>query len=149
MTGPLDTDGHTHAIAFDTTQITSAANRSNPKPGDPCHPLAAGAHVPAVAFSPINPIRYGGSNQDTLHHESGVLNTLPVGSHSNTSSFTKTVAGSAVRRLTARECERLQGFPDDYTLIPWRKGMASDGPRYKAIGCRIQMVDAILQAEAA
>lgn len=44
------------------------------------------------------------------------------------------VAGSAVRRLTPRECERLQGFPDDYTLIPYRKGMAADGPRYKALG---------------
>ncbi len=41
---------------------------------------------------------------------------------------------SAVRRLTPRECERLQGFPDDYTLIPWRNGMASDGPRYRALG---------------
>jgi DNA (cytosine-5)-methyltransferase 1 len=40
----------------------------------------------------------------------------------------------AVRRLTPRECERLQGFPDDYTLIPWRKGVAPDGPRYKALG---------------
>ena len=42
-----------------------------------------------------------------------------------------------VRRLTARECERLQGFPDDYTLIPWRKKQAEDcpdGPRYKALG---------------
>jgi DNA (cytosine-5)-methyltransferase 1 len=38
-------------IAFDTTQITSPANRSNPQPGDACHPLAAGAHAPAVAFS--------------------------------------------------------------------------------------------------
>jgi len=35
-------------IAFDTTQITSALNRSHPKPGDPCHPIAAGAHPPAV-----------------------------------------------------------------------------------------------------
>jgi DNA (cytosine-5)-methyltransferase 1 len=42
--------------------------------------------------------------------------------------------GSAVRRLTPRECERLQGFADDYTLIPYRSGMASDGPRYKALG---------------
>lgn len=44
---------------------------------------------------------------------------------------------SAVRRLTPRECERLQGFPDDYTLIPWRGKPAEecpDGPRYKAIG---------------
>jgi DNA (cytosine-5)-methyltransferase 1 len=37
-------------LAFDTTQVTSAANRSNPKPGDPCHPLAAGAHAPALAL---------------------------------------------------------------------------------------------------
>jgi DNA (cytosine-5)-methyltransferase 1 len=42
--------------------------------------------------------------------------------------------GSAVRRLTPRECERLQGFPDDYTLIPWRGGLASDGPRYRSLG---------------
>jgi len=44
---------------------------------------------------------------------------------------------SQVRRLTPRECERLQGFPDDYTRIPWRgkePGECPDGPRYKAIG---------------
>jgi DNA (cytosine-5)-methyltransferase 1 len=41
----------------------------------------------------------------------------------------------AVRRLTPIECERLQGFPDDYTQIPWRgKNGAPDGPRYKALG---------------
>ena len=40
----------------------------------------------------------------------------------------------SVRRITPRECERLQGFPDDYTLIPWRGKSASDGPRYKALG---------------
>ena len=39
-----------------------------------------------------------------------------------------------VRRLTPRECERLQGFPDDHTLIPWRGKTAPDGPRYKALG---------------
>jgi len=44
------------------------------------------------------------------------------------------LGGSAVRRLTPRECERLQGFPDDYTLIPYRKGQAADRPRYKALG---------------
>lgn len=37
-------------LPFDTTQVTSKANRSTPKPGDPCHPLAAGAHPPAVAL---------------------------------------------------------------------------------------------------
>jgi len=39
-------------------------------------------------------------------------------------------ASMAVRRPTPRECERLQGFPDDYTAIP----KAADGPRYKALG---------------
>jgi len=60
-----------------------------------------------------------------------------------------------VRRLTPRECERLQGFPDDYTAIPG----AADGPRYKAlgnsmavnvmrwIGTRIAMVDSISDAK--
>jgi len=60
---------------------------------------------------------------------------------------------SAVRRLTPRECERLQGFPDDYTLTPHRKKPIAYGPRYKAlgnsmavpvmhwIGKRIQMVE--------
>jgi DNA (cytosine-5)-methyltransferase 1 len=40
----------------------------------------------------------------------------------------------AVRRLTPRECERLQGFPDDYTLVEYRKKPAADGPRYRALG---------------
>ncbi len=40
----------------------------------------------------------------------------------------------AVRRLTPRECERLQGFPDDYTLVTYRNKPAADGPRYKALG---------------
>ena len=62
-----------------------------------------------------------------------------------------------VRRLTPVECERLQGFPDDYTRIPWRGKPAEDcpdGPRYRAlgnsmacnvmrwIGRRIEMVEA-------
>ncbi len=41
---------------------------------------------------------------------------------------------AAVRRLTPRECERLQGFPDDFTRVPYRKSRAADGPRYKALG---------------
>lgn len=40
----------------------------------------------------------------------------------------------AVRRLTPRECERLQGFPDDYTLVPVKGKPAADGPRYKSLG---------------
>jgi DNA (cytosine-5)-methyltransferase 1 len=63
----------------------------------------------------------------------------------------------AVRRLTPRECERLQGFPDDYTLVEYRGKLSADGPRYRAlgnsmavpvmrwIGARIAAVDAILR----
>lgn len=41
----------------------------------------------------------------------------------------------AVRRLTPRECERLQGFPDGYTDVPYRRrNFTPDGPRYKALG---------------
>jgi len=65
---------------------------------------------------------------------------------------------SAARRLTPIECERLQGFPDNFTQIPWRNKPTEDcpdGPRYKAmgnsmavpvmrwIGERIQMVESL------
>ena len=40
----------------------------------------------------------------------------------------------AVRRLTPTECERLQGFPDGHTDIPWKGKEAPDSPRYKALG---------------
>ena len=46
-------------------------------------------------------------------------------------------AATAVRRLTPVECERLQGFPDNFTRIPWRGKPAEqcpDSPRYKALG---------------
>jgi len=43
-------------------------------------------------------------------------------------------SGFGVRRLMPIETERLQGFPDDYTLVPYRGKPAADGPRYKAIG---------------
>ena len=61
-----------------------------------------------------------------------------------------------LRRLTPREYERLQGFPDDYTLVPYAGRPASDGPRYAAvgnsmpvpllawIGARIAAIDAIV-----
>jgi DNA (cytosine-5)-methyltransferase 1 len=46
----------------------------------------------------------------------------------------KLLNGMAVRRLTPIECERLQGFPDDFTLITYRGKPAADGPRYRALG---------------
>lgn len=63
----------------------------------------------------------------------GAVRTKPPGSQEN-SSTTAVFQNQAVRRLTPRECERLQGFPDDWTLIRYRGKPAADGPRYKAIG---------------
>lgn len=210
-------------IPFDTTQITSAANRS--APGDPAHPLAAEAHPPAIAFHVTqDPISSSGATpalgcgnalgcgtlgvavaiQDVGSKESGqngvgvseggpayTVDTtgrqgvatpiLEPGRRSGRSTDDPSIGlgigepgdpmftlpaerphgvhtGMAVRRLTPRECERLQGFPDDYTAIPGAK----DGPRYRALGNsmavpvmrwlgrRIQMVeDALAKDDAA
>lgn len=67
------------------------------------------------------------SNGATAGNNAGMIN--PV------------IQGMAVRRLTPRECERLQGFPDDYTMVPLHRKkpidvlkFSADGPRYKALG---------------
>jgi len=177
--GPLDTDAFSQAIAFDTTQITSQTNRSVPKAGEPCHPLASAAHPPAIAF------QTRGSNLDLSGDHSGTLGSNAdrasgsaptiafsckdhgadaandvaptlramgfTESHANaggqlavafdmrgreggsqfegpheTANIRAASGGSsksyiaqqwAVRRLIPVECERLQGFKDNYTLI--------------------------------
>lgn len=147
--GRMDFETETF-IAFDTTQITSPANHSSPKSGDACHPLTAGGHPPAIAFD---------SRQDPVHGEiAGALGSS--GSQAQAVAITGGIAQAMkVRRLTPRECERLMGFPDDYTLITTKAARkveadmlaylrasypnmseeearreAADGPRYKAIG---------------
>ena len=63
---------------------------------------------------------------------SNTLNTFDLGDIRSTDVVAQP---SRVRRLTPVECERLQGFPDGYTNIPWRnKPEAPDGLRYKALG---------------
>lgn len=95
------------AIAFDTTQITSRENRNNPQDGDPCHPLASAAHAPAIAFTERT--RSEGRTFEA-QEELAYAITNP-GSGGRTHS--RQVAGQfGVRRLTPRECERLQGFPE-------------------------------------
>lgn len=71
-----------------------------------------------------------------INHTGGVLVNI---SNSLTCSQQAAVceASMVVRRLTPVECERLQGFPDNFTRIPWRNKSATecpDGPRYKALG---------------
>jgi DNA (cytosine-5)-methyltransferase 1 len=66
-----------------------------------------------------------------------VFNTLNTNSNASGRNTPMLMTQMAVRRLTPTECERLQGFPDGYTQIPWRNKSAEDcpdGPRYKALG---------------
>lgn len=71
-------------------------------------------------------------------NQRGELRESPVHGSLNASrggkQFNGVMQEMAVRRLTPRECERLQGFPDDYTLVDYRGKPASDGPRYKSLG---------------
>jgi DNA (cytosine-5)-methyltransferase 1 len=56
-------------------------------------------------------------------------------SHQNAGGHAAVATNWAVRRLTPVECERLQGFSDGFTNVPWRgKGHSPDGRRYKALG---------------
>ncbi len=106
-----------------------------------------GGNPPALAYDLRG--REGGSQLEGPHDTANIR----AASGGSSKSY---VATSAVRRLTPVECERLQGFPDGFTAIPWRKKAADDcpdGPRYKAlgnsmavpvmrwIGQRIQMVE--------
>lgn len=146
--------GQTPVIAFDPTQITHRENRSNPQPGDPqpgdpCHTLAKSAHAPAIAWTG------DGAVADPITHAEGKTYTQEGTNNFRLHNCVQQT--SAVRRLTPTECERLMGFPDDYTAIPFRGKPAADGPRYKAlgnswavncarwIGRRIAMVDEIKQ----
>jgi DNA (cytosine-5)-methyltransferase 1 len=126
--------------------------------GDPAYTLTKG-HSHAVA-QPMVLMDQGGSVMNVEHdmvgtlrrethgHEPVVMQPIaPALTASNdpsrspqSSEVTQQVAAvhaasTAVRRLTPVECERLQGFPDQYTSIPWRKSeVTPDGPRYKALG---------------
>lgn len=97
--------------------------------GDPALTLLANhPHMVAVRSEPIT---MADLNANTaIGHN--MVGTLKVGGDA------PSVANNMlVRRLTPRECERLQGFPDDWTKIPYRGKPADecpDGPRYKAIG---------------
>jgi DNA (cytosine-5)-methyltransferase 1 len=183
--------GKQHAIAFDPTQLTHPENRSVPKDLSPqltesghapavafsCKDHGAdaaegsaptlramghdktwenGGGQVAVAFQP----RIARNGRGGEEEVAPALNGADAGATSD--DMRPCVrAAAAVRRLTPRECERLQGLPDDYTAIPMSrqvrkavnaemaayyrrtcqdlseddlKRLAADGPRYKALG---------------
>jgi DNA (cytosine-5)-methyltransferase 1 len=136
--------GQLGVLAFDTTQVTSKANRSNPQAGDPCHPLAAGAHPPAVV--PILEVgkRTGKSTDDPragigIGHDGDPMYSLQAGAQHGVTAFDGyslnasevhhtlpaqknggdhvMIPAAIPRRLTPTECERLMSWPDGHTAI--------------------------------
>jgi DNA (cytosine-5)-methyltransferase 1 len=79
------------------------------------------------------PAVFGISNQPTPKYAEDLMPTLNA--HNRGGGAQEAVAQmAAVRRLTPKECCRLQGFPDDYLDIQYRGKPAADGPKYKALG---------------
>jgi DNA (cytosine-5)-methyltransferase 1 len=109
-------DRTAHAVAFHQnvrsevriTDVMGALNTGGGKPGQ---------GYPAIAFDP------------TARQPEWSLNR-PL----KTDGPLALQSGMSVRRLTPRECERLQGFPDGWTDISHRGKPAADGPRYRAVG---------------
>lgn len=148
-------------VAFDETQITSPQNGNNPKPNNPCHPLAATAKPPVLCIqgksigrADKNAPNGSGINEDvsfTLNtvdqhavvyacdrasfnqgenalydfdiNDSGINSTLVAkGPSAVAYKFIEWI----IRRLIPLECERLQGFPDNWTELPKIKDMTNE-----------------------
>ena len=151
------------ALVIDTTQITSPKNYSSPRVGDPCHPLAATAHVPLAVIlrnregkpgggkgpllSPERSLTLGTANDQVIFP--AVAPALTMGAHPAAPGLNgqdahlfaaalHAVQPGVPRRLTPVECERLMGWPDGWTAqgldAQGRPYALSDTARYKACG---------------
>ena len=135
----LTTDGHAQsAVAVPVAYGIRTANTSSNGWGiqEECtHTLdcAQGVAVAQpVAFSSKD---YGADATNDLAPTLRAMNHAE--SHANGGGQMAVAQAMRVRRLTPTEAERLMGFSDDYTAIPWRKKPADqcpDGPRYRALG---------------
>ena len=144
---------------FKSGQSAAARSLGFSETESPTLGVSGGNAIPAVAI--VGQVDWRTTNNDSgqvsqtlktdLAHQSGpcLAVTAPTLTATNdpsrspqSSEITQQVAAvhsatMQVRRLTPTECERLQGFPDGWTAIPWKKKSADDcpdGPRYKALG---------------
>ena len=165
---PSGTNQTPAVMAFDTTQITSKENGSQPGFGKPCHTLNANVHVPCVALDmthacdvirecgeqvPALQARMEtGGNQVPLTYQMngfGDYRDANVASSCKQRDFKDStdlaITNMVVRRLTPLECTRLQGYPDgwvdigDWTDEKGKKHKDADSPKYKALGNSIAL----------
>jgi DNA (cytosine-5)-methyltransferase 1 len=131
------------AVAIQNATRGASQNGLGITTDGPMYTLDVGSQH-AVAFA---------QNQVGEVREGEVFNTLNTNSNASGRNTPLLRQSLSVRRLTPTECERLQGFPDNYTDIRLNDKQTPDGPRYKAmgnsmavpvmnwIGKRIQMVE--------
>ena len=115
-------DGALHAVAFGAQNSAHQGDSVS----EHITPTLDKSKTPAVGYTSSS---FGG-------YQEGVGTIRASGGDLGGGSETF-IADMQVRRLTPTECERLQGFPDNYTQIPYRNKPAEncpDGPRYKAMG---------------
>lgn len=127
-------------------------------PGDEMFTLT-GRDQHAIAFTDLrgrgSEVRVNGDVAESLHCAKGISEQQAICFDERNVTSKANRTRMAVRRITPLEAERLQGFPDHYTLVPYRGKPAKDAPRYKAlgnsmatncmrwIGRRIDMVDSL------
>ncbi len=127
--GNGNTAGGVPFIIQSATQGEKAQNGLGVEQADTMYSLTARDQHAVAAFDPRNVT----SNVNRTRVEPGLpcptLHEQPM-----------SVIGQGVRRLTPVECERLQGFPDDWTLVEHRGKPMADGPRYKMCGNSMAVV---------
>jgi DNA (cytosine-5)-methyltransferase 1 len=128
--------GHSGSHANGGGQLAVAVDTYNQSVGDVSIPLRVGNAKDSLPAAMVpQGFTYSGYSNQPAWMTGDRTDCLPASGHSDGSHQGVGVATAmAVRRLTPRECERLQGFPDDYTLVEYRKKPAADAPRYRALG---------------
>ncbi len=133
---------HTLAVMFKPSHYTRAKDGA---PSEISPPLSADADkgdqdplILSFDARQSNVCIYGdkSGSLDTKGHSIGIAHTLTChqAKGGDPTSDNYVVSDIQVRRLTPRECERLQGFPDDWTQVPYKGKDAPDTQRYRALG---------------
>jgi DNA (cytosine-5)-methyltransferase 1 len=114
------------AIAFDAQAAGDTAHAAGVEVAGALHGGGKHGGRSAVAFDLRG--REGGADLEGPHE------TASIRAADGGSSRSYLALPWAVRRLTPVECERLQGFPDGYTDVPFLRNLTPDGVRYKQLG---------------
>ena len=118
---PCLTKADQHGVA---QPITFSGQMSNPHTNVDITQTLQAKNPMAVAHSVVAPTLTAANDPSRSPQSSEVTNQV----------YSVYQSSMAVRRLTPKECERLQGFPDNYTDIQPKGKPTPDGPRYKALG---------------